>query len=308
MKKEELHFISYDGKTSIRAVKYIPEGKLKGILQIAHGMVEFIDRYENFAQYLCERGYLVCGNDHLGHGESVLSQKEWGYFGEDGNNYLLGDMYQLNSLIKKEYPGKPYYLLGHSMGSFYGRQYICEHGDELDGAIIMGTGFEPKIKVQAGMLVCRLIALFKGWHHRSNMVNNMAFGAYNKKFEPARTKVDWLSKNEEIVDWYLNEPRCNFVFTLNGYYNMFKGIVRLHDQNLLKQMPKELPVLFVSGKDDPVGSFGKEVEAAAESLKAVGAKEISLKLYENDRHEILNETDRERVYEDLYNWLETRKI
>ena len=158
------------------------------------------------------------------------------------------------------------------------------------------------------MLVCRLIALFKGWHYRSSFVNNMAFGAYNKKFEPARTRVDWLSRNEANVDWYLNEPRCNFVFTLNGYYNMFKGISRLHDEDLLKQLPKELPILFVSGKDDPVGTFGKEVEASVESLKKVGAKEVSMKLYENDRHEILNEVDREQVYEDLYNWLETKKI
>ncbi len=304
MKKEEFRFLSGNGHSQIRAVRYLPEGEIRAILQIAHGMVEFIDRYEPFAEFLCDNGFLVTGNDHIGHGGSVESEEEWGYFGKDGNRHVLEDMHQLTRLTKEACPDKPYFLLGHSMGSFYARQYIAEYGDELKGAVIMGTGFEPLFKVKGGMLLCRLIALFKGWKYRSNFVNDMAFGAYNDRFQPARTRADWLTKDEEIVDRYVSEPRCSFLFTLDGYYNMFTGIVRLHDRKLLDKIPKDLPVFFVSGKDDPVGTFGKEVEDSVKSLKDAGVRDVRLKLYEGDRHEILNETDKEIVYSDLLNWME----
>ena len=303
MKKTEFTFQSSGKMADIRAVKYEPEKAVCAVLQIAHGMDEFIDRYDGFAKYLCDKGFLVVGNDHLGHGGSVRSKDDWGYFGENGNQVLLDDMYKLTETVKKEYANVPYFLLGHSMGSFYARQYIAEHGDELDGAIIMGTGFEPEYKLKAAMLMCKTIAMFKGWRHRSNLVNSLAFGAYNKRFEPARTPSDWLTKDEKIVDWYRNEPRCTFVFTLNGFYNMFTGILRLHDKELMNRVPKDLPLLFVSGQEDPVGSFGKEVEASVEYMKNLGIRDVRLKLYQNDRHEILNETDKETVYEDLYNWL-----
>ena len=303
MKKNEFRFHSSGGTVDIRAMEYVPEGKIIAVLQIAHGMVEFIDRYENFAAFLASKGILVVGNDHIGHGGSVKSEEDWGYFGENGNRILLDDMHELTRLTKEKYPNLPYFLLGHSMGSFYARQYIAEFGDELDGAIIMGTGLEPLFVVKGGMFLCKLIALFKGWRYRSNFVNQVAFGSYGKKFEPLRTRADWLSKDEALVDWYINEPRCSFLFTLNAYYSMFEGIARLHDKKLLEKVPKDLPIFFVSGEDDPVGSFGKEVVYSVETLKEVGVKNIDLKLYPNDRHEILNETDKETVYADLYEWL-----
>lgn len=307
MKKVEFKFRSTSGVCDIRAVKYIPEGEIRAILQISHGMQEFVDRYEEFAKYLCDKGYLVTGNDHLGHGGSINNEDDWGYFAEnDGNKALLDDLYELTKIIKSEYLDKPYFLLGHSMGSFYARQYLFEHGNELDGAIIMGTGHQPKQVVMAGMSACRIFALGRGWRYRSRAVKAMAFGSYNKKFEPARTSNDWLTKDEKIVDWYLSEPRCTFMFTLNGYYNMFKGISRLHDKQLLDQIPKQLPIFFVSGEDDPVGDFGKGVVAAVESVKDAGCVNVEMKLYPGDRHEILNELDRQQVYEDLYNWLEEK--
>ncbi|MBR4461985.1 MAG: alpha/beta fold hydrolase [Erysipelotrichaceae bacterium] len=303
MKKEEFSYRSNNDLADIRAVSYIPDTGIKAILQIAHGMDEFIDRYDDFAAYLNSKGFLVVGNDHLGHGGSVNSPEEWGYFGDHGNQTLLEDMHRLTELTKEIYPDLPYFLLGHSMGSFYARQYITTYGKELKGAIIMGTGFEPLYKLNAAKALCRSIALVKGWKHRSTFVNDMAFGSYNKRFEPARTRVDWLTKDEAIVDKYVAEPRCNFIFTLNGYYSMFEGIARLHNKDLLRIVPKNLPVLFVSGEDDPVGSFGKEVINAAKSLKDAGVLEVAVKLYPNDRHEILNELDKDIVYDDLYNWM-----
>ena len=308
MRKEEFYYKSSDGKNEIRAIRYIPDEEVKAILQIAHGMVEFIDRYENFADFLTGKGYLVTGNDHLGHGGSVKSKEDWGYFGEDGYEHVLKDMHELTRITKELYPDKPYYLLGHSMGSFFARNYLTEYGKELDGAIIMGTGLEPSYKIRGGMLICKLIALFKGWRYRSDFVNNMAFGSYNAKFEPARTRADWLSRDEKLVDWYVNEEKCSFKFTLNGYYQMFRCILNLHNREALKRIPKDLDVLFVSGADDPVGTFGKEVEYSIRTLEDVGKKNIKYKLYPDDRHEILNELDKEKVYEDLYRWLETKEI
>ena len=303
MKKTQFTFRSTGNNVDIRAMEYAGDNQIDAIVQIAHGMVEFIDRYEDFSNYLTSRGFLVVGNDHIGHGGSINSEDDWGYFGDNGNEVVLNDMYELTKITKEKYPDKPYFLLGHSMGSFYARQYIARYGKQLDGAIIMGTGMEDLFKVKAGMFMCKVLAFFKGWKYRSSFVNDIAFGSYNKKFEPARTKMDWLSKDEKLVDWYLNEPRCTFMFTLNGYYNMFKGISKLYDTSELNNIPKDLPILFIYGEDDPVGGFGKEVKKSIESLKNVGIKHIDEISYPNDRHEILNETNKQEVYEDLYNWL-----
>lgn len=304
MKKEEFYFDSNDGLTKIRALKFIPDGEVKAILQISHGMVEFIDRYEGFANYLCEKGFLVVGNDHLGHGGSVNSKEDWGYFAKkDGYRIVLDDILKLLNIVKNDFPNKKYYLLGHSMGSFLARLFLIEYGNELDGAIIMGTGQQSKGTLVAGKALTKLISLFKGEKYRSSFINNMALGSYNKKFEPSTTHCDWLTKDEKIVNWYYNEPRCQFVFTLNGYYNLFSLIEQIIDEKNLEKMPKDLPVLIVSGEDDPVGNFGKDPKAVYETFKAVGMKNLDLKLYPNDRHEILNETDKALVYEDIYNWL-----
>ena len=305
-RKEEFYYDSTSKTTKIHAVRYIPDGEIKAILQIAHGMVEYIERYEAFALYLNSKGFLVTGNDHLGHGQSVNSKEEWGYFAkDDGNRAVLCDVHKLTQITKKKYPDVPYFLLGHSMGSFYARQYLCEFGKELNGAIIMGTGCQPLALVQFGRLLTKTISLFKGWHYRCGLVNNIAFGSYNKHFEPARTTKDWLSKDTAIVDKYVADERCNFIFTLNAYYNMFTGISRLYDKNLLSRMPKDLPVFFVAGEDDPVGDYGKGVMKAVDMFKNIGMKNVSLKLYPTDRHEILDETDRDQVYQDLFSWLDT---
>lgn len=303
-RKEDFYFLSSNGTTKIHGVRYIPDGKIKAVLQISHGMVEYIERYEEFALFLNSKGILVTGNDHLGHGASVSSKEDWGYFAEyDGNNALLYDLYQMTQITKEKYPGIPYFLLGHSMGSFYARQYLCQFGNELTGAIIMGTGHQPYLLVLAGKITARLVAAFKGWHYRCEFIDRMAFGNFNQKFYPARTNKDWLTKDSEKVDEYLKTECCNFSFTVNAYYNMFLGISRLYHRKLLRNMPKELPVLFVSGEDDPVGDFSKGVRRAVKSFRKVGMKQVRVKLYQKDRHELLNETDRQRVFKDLYRWM-----
>ncbi len=306
--KREFTFDSGDGRTKIHAVEWRPEnGKICGVLQIFHGMVEFIERYENIADYLTERGLLVIGNDHLGHGGSVVSKEDYGFFCENnGNAVVLGDLRRLHEMTAGQWPDVPYFILGHSMGSFLLRQYLCMYGEELDGAIIMGTGTQPQALLNLGQRLCRLLAAVHGWRYRSKMVDNMAFGGYNKHFRPGRTDKDWLTKDGKVVDAYLADGRCTFRFTLNGYYNLFVSISEAGKKENMERMPKDLPILFMSGEEDPVGNFGKGVEQVRKQFQAAGMNDVTWILYENDRHEILNETDRDTVFRDLYAWLYVR--
>lgn len=307
--KNEFYYPSKDGVTEIHAIEWIPEGNIKGILQICHGMCEFIDRYDDFANYLNQNGYYVTGNDHLGHGKSVQDKDHYGYFHDpDGNKCVISDIHSLRERTQKKYPDVPYFLLGHSMGSFLARQYICLHGERLAGAIIMGTGSQPDNTLKLGMRLCRMISKFHGQMHRSKFIDNMAFGSYNKKFEPARTPNDWLTKDSQIVDTYLTNPLCTFMFTVNAYYHLFCTIQFDQQESNIQKIPKTLPILVTSGADDPVGDFGKGVQQAYDAYKKAGIKDLQIKLYENDRHEILNETDRETVYADMLAWLESKRI
>ncbi len=306
VKKEEFYYDSSDKFTKIHGLKWIPDGEVKGILQISHGMLEHMDRYHEFASYLAEKGILVAGNDHLGHGYSLHNEENRGYFCSDnGYKTVIEDMHKLSQILKTEYKNTPYFFLGHSMGSFLLRQYITIYNEELHGAIIMGTGNQPYALLKAGIIITRLIALFKGWRYRSSFVNKLAIGNNNKKFEPARTNVDWLSKDENKVDEYIADKKIDFVFTLNAYYDMFKGMEQLYKKTNLHNMNKELPVIFLSGAKDPVGNFGKDVKKVYEDFKDIGMNNLDIIIYDDDRHEILNETDRETVYRDIEKWILT---
>ena len=305
--KQEFYFPSKDGLTQIHTIEWIPEGEVRGVLQIAHGMVEFIDRYDRFASFMASQGFYVVGNDHLGHGKSVTDESQYGYFAKhDGNFCVIGDMQQLREDTQKKYPGVPYFLLGHSMGSFLAREFIEKFGSGLSGAIIMGTGYQSLATLDTAIALTAVLQQARGGHFRSEMINNMALGAYNKAFEPGRTKNDWLCKDEAIVDAYVSNPLNQFVFTVNGYYNLFRGLRYAERQQNLDKIPKDLPILVVSGAEDPVGEFGKGPRIVAEIYKKAGIKDVTLKLYPGDRHEILNELDKETVDRDLLNWIEAR--
>lgn len=307
--KNEFYYPSSDGETQIHAIKWTPPVEPVAVLQIVHGMVEFIDRYDEFAEYMAGNGIVVVGNDHLGHGQSVANEERYGFFKLDnGNAALLTDIHTLRSKTAESYPSLPYFILGHSMGSFLTRQYLARHGDGLSGAIVMGTGSQPTIILNLAKGFCAFIASFKGWNFRSKFIDNLAFGAYNKRFEPSRTSKEWLTKDAQIVDSYIANPQCSFLFTLNGYHNLFYSIKDCQNKKNIDRIPKDLPVFFVAGKDDPVGNFGKGVEKACEGFLKAGIKDVNIKLYKDDRHEILNETDRETVFDDILKWIQSKIV
>ncbi|WP_418463428.1 alpha/beta fold hydrolase [Frisingicoccus sp.] len=304
IKKQNFYFKSSNKETRVHGICWIPEDvKVRAVLQIVHGMVEYVDRYDDFARFLGAQGIVVVGDDHLGHGDSVASQEDWGYLGDNGFECIVNDVRKIQKQFKKRFPGVPYYILGHSMGSFLTRYFLIKYGREVDGAIIMGTGYYSVPIAVFGKVLTQAVAAVKGWRYRSALVNKLAFGSYNKGFAPARTDFDWLSRDEATVDAYVGEPRCQFIFTLNAYHEMFKGLEFIAKKSNLKKMPKQLPVLFVSGGEDPVGNSGQGVQKAYDMFVLAGMDNMDITFYEGARHEILNETNRQEVYDDLYDWL-----
>lgn len=307
MSRNEFHYRSCDTVTQIHAVEWVPEGEIRAVLQICHGMTEHILRYDEFASYLSERGIYVVGHDHLGHGKSVQNEEYYGYFHEtEGNAYVIGDIHKLRWWTQRRCAEVPYFMLGHSMGSFLLRQYLIKYSEGLSGAVIMGTGYHSSAELTAGQILCRVIASFRGWKYRSRLVNAIGFGGFNRRFFPYETEKDWLTTDRKKRDEYIDDPYCGFIFTVNGYYHMFSGMKTLEKKEIAGKIEKKLPIFFVSGADDPVGGFGKGVKKVYKRYKDAGIADVELRLYRDDRHEILNETDRAQVYEDIYFWLEEK--
>lgn len=310
VEKEVFHFLSKDGKTKIHGVRWLPaNGKVYAVLQLVHGMQEHIERYDEFASYMAKKGFLVVGHDHLGHGESVRSEDDLGYFASHKpSKTAVADMWQVTKITRNQYPDCPYFILGHSMGSFLLRRYLTLYSDAVNGAVICGTGSKPDYVTLFGMLVCKVIGLFRGEHYRSKFVSDSSFGkpyeAYDKTgLDP---KNSWLSKNVESVEAYYKDPRCTFMFTVNGFYMLFSTIYYDNQMRNIRKIRKDLPVLFLAGEDDPVGDCGAGVRKACMQYKKAGIQSVSLRLYPEDRHEILQEPDREQVFADIYRWCRKR--
>ena len=298
--KQEFYLPSSDGIHQLHCVRWVPQGEAWAVLQIVHGMAEHIGRYEEFGHFLAEQGVLVVGHSHLGHGLTAKNEEELGWFGEpDGNRLLIEDIHRLRE--QTQIPGVPHFILGHSMGSFLTRQYLGIHGEGLRGAVIMGTADIPGPVLKASQVLCRLLAAVKGWHHRSGLVGAMLADGLTRKYG-----LGWLSNNEESTQAYDADPRCGFRFTLNGCYNLFLGLDRAVSREVAGQVPREYPILFAAGAEDPVGANGRGVRAVRSRYRKHGAR-ASLKLYPGDRHEILNELDRKQVYEDILQWMNTNR-
>lgn len=297
---QEFYYPSVDGVHQVHAVLWLPDDrKPKGIVQLVHGICEYALRYDHFARYLTENGYMVMANDHLGHGKTVNNPEEYGYFTEWTD--LVRDVRTLQQKTHGQVSDLPYFMLGHSMGSFVTRTYLIDYPDSLTGAILSGTGQESVLTVAAGKLLTGL-----GDPHKVNrLFYKLSLGAYNQKFSPARTTADWICRDEKVVDTYLADPLCNFPIKAGMNHAMMCGLQYIGNKQNLAKMNRELPIYFFAGDQDPVGAMGEGVKKVARWFREVGMQEVTVKLYSGGRHEMLNEINKAEVYQDVLMWLDT---
>lgn len=302
----EFTYPSSDGAHTVHAREWRPRRELRGVVQIVHGVAEHVGRYDHVAQFLTLHGFLVCGEDHLGHGRTAEDGK-YGYFApKDGWNLVVRDVRRLRELQGEKYPGVPYVMLGHSMGSFLTRTYLIQYPGTVDGAVLSGTGQESALLVALGKGLAGLLCRGKGPDYVSDLVYDLSLGAYNRSFRPNRTSRDWLSRDEAMVDTALQDPCCTFKPTVSMFRDMMGGLQFIADRKNLSCMDRETPVCFVSGDRDPVGSMGRGVRRVARMFRNAGCRDVTVKLYPGGRHEMFNELNRQEVMEDLLAWLESR--
>lgn len=280
------------------------DGKPVAVVQIVHGMAEHINRYDGFAKFLASKGFFVVGHDHLGHGKSVRDESELGFFhNEKGGKYIIQDMHKIRKSVERKYNDIPYYILGHSMGSFCLRNYISVYGDGVKGAIIMGTGQVPATLVASGRTFLNGLEKVNGSTYRSNIVDSKIFKDYNKDIENLRTSKDWLTRDEAEVDKFIADPLCDFHFTLRAYDDFLSILGYIAKTKNFNKIPKDLRILVISGDKDPVGKWGRDPEKVAEMFINNDFNDVTLKLYKDARHEVLNEINKSEVYNDILNWL-----
>ncbi|MCR5417312.1 MAG: alpha/beta hydrolase [Lachnospiraceae bacterium] len=303
--KEELWFDSRDGETSLYAAVWKPDTDPVAVVQIIHGMNEYIDRYDRFARFLAAQGFYVTGEDHLGHGRSVPEGGTFGYFtAHDPVTVLVRDIHRLKKLTQEKFPGVPYYILGHSMGSLLLRNYLQKYGTGINGALIMGTGTESKLKIFSGGALIKLLTLIKGDKYVSKKVVALTFGGYLSHIEQPGTMYDWVTGDETELEKYVNDPLCTgFTFTLNGFGALVEMSRRMQDKKLMEQLPKKLPILILSGTEDPVGAWGRDPQELYDTYINMDMTKTAIKLYPGLRHEILNEKERDKVFDDILHWL-----
>ena len=303
--KTTLSFPSKDGIHTIYATKWQSDDISPiAILQLIHGMAEHIERYDEFACYLAQKGYIVVGDDHLGHGKSAKEYGDYGYFCEkNADSVLVSDEHRLKEVMQKKEKELPYFMLGHSMGSLILRNYLIQYGQEIDGAILCGTPNNGSVKVRIARIISGLLKLCGKSREKSAFLDRLVFGSYNKRTEK-RTCFDWTNIDEKVVDEYMNDPQCGFLFTVNGFDTMFQLSANVNKMSLLKRIPKDLPILLIAGKEDPVGNYGKGVAHVYRQYRQLGIAGAELKLYDNARHEILFEPEKDIVFADICNWLQ----
>lgn len=270
----------------------------KAIFQIVHGMCEHKERYLDFIKYLNEQGYVVLIHDHRGHGKSVLDENDLGYFYDQGGQAIVEDVHQLTLYVKERFPNLPIYLFGHSMGSLVVRNYIQKYDYEIDALIVCGSPSKNKL-AKLGKILCKLLAGVKGEQYHSKLIQKLSFGAFNKGFTKPN---EWICSDSAVVDDYNNNPLCTFTFSVNGFYNLLTLMQNTY-QKTNNKINKDLPILFISGKEDPCLVNEKAFNQAVSHLKNQGYLYVNSILFEQMRHEILNEKDKETVYATITTFL-----
>ena len=302
--RKEAYFNSSTGKNKIHCMIWQDDAvKPIALFQIAHGMSEHIERYDDFACFLAGHGFIVCGNVHLGHGKSVNSLDDLGYMDDkNGHIRMVDDMHILHHIMHKRYPDLPYFLFGHSMGSFLSRSYAAHFGKELAGAIFCGTGELPA-SLEGVVSAFDKVVDKIGPHANADLLFKIGNGVFNAQFKNPRTNVDWISTSEENLDRYLDDPLCGFNFKLGGTRDVVRILMEVSRKDWAQKVPQDLPIMLISGAKDSVGFNGRGVLAVSDNLELAG-NEPTVILYPNDRHEILNENDHEKIYNDIMKWLD----
>lgn len=304
MKEDTFTFRSAD-RTPIFVYHWHPSTPPVGVIQIAHGMGEHAGRYDEFATFLAQNGYAVYANDHRGHGRSRNTNQPLGHF-RDHNGWLatIEDLHKLTGIIQRRYPDLPIFLFGHSMGSFMARSYSHRFGRDLSGVILSGTGTNKSLLTWFGRILARSEARIKGKRTKSALMNQLAFGSFNKNFQPCRTPFDWLSRERHVVDQFVSDAFCGQTPSTRFFYDLFHGMKDMDHPKNIRKIPKRLPILLVSGDQDPVGGFSRDVIKTYERFRQAGIRNVEIKLYPGARHEVINETNRSDVYADILDWLQ----
>ena len=302
VKKEEIRYDSRDRETRLYACMWIPEGKPKAILQVVHGMSEAIERYDEYANWMAERGIMVIGNDHLGHGKSKTPDGTWGYFCKrDPATVVVRDVHRLKKTVQEQNPGVPIFIMGHSMGAIIAREYISRYGTGISGAILQATGMQNMGAVKTATLIAKCIKAFRGDKYQSKLINRIAFGHYNDRIKKPCPEYAWLSANEENIKKYADNPAYGFIFTVNGFLTLGELIRRTQDEDDMYNIPKNLPIMLACGSEDPTAGYGRGIKQLYRIYKNMcHIEDLTLKIYDGMRHEIHNEIGREKVYEDEY--------
>lgn len=301
---KEISFPSKDGMHTIYGEIYVPTKKEpKGIIQLAHGMIDYVGRYAGLADYLAENGYIFAGHNHLGHGKSAGKSEDFGFFAEkDGVELVIGDMFTMNRLLRERYPSLPLVVMGHSMGSFITRLYAVKYPNSMNAVIIHGTG-GPNPLLGIGKALASVIKSIRGPRHRSSLIDSLAFGSYNSKFPKSEGKNAWLTRDVKSVEGRSEDSYTNFKFTVSGFLDLFKMLGLSNSEKWYSEYPKEIPTLIISGDMDPVGNYGKGPDYVYKHLLMAGCERVVIKMYEGARHELFNETNKEEVFSDLVKWI-----
>ena len=280
-----------------------------GHVHILHGMGEHQRRYEPFARYLCELGYLVTSHDHRGHGETAEQNGGlFGYFAdENGFERVVKDVHEVIHELQKLYGVHPLTLFGHSMGSFIARRYSQLYSEELDRVIYCATGAKTALHV-VGNNVAKLLSRVKGPKTPSIFLNKMSFGSFNNNIEEVITNFDWLCTDEEEVRKYIEDTHCGFIATNQFFADLTSGLITITKPKEIKKIRADLPILLISGSDDPVGESGKGVYKVAAQLQQAGLKDVTVFMFDGMRHEIINERNKQQVYDVVTRWMNNEKV
>lgn len=303
MIKSRGYFRSSDGSDNIAYYIYEPTGKAGAILQLTHGMCEYIERYEEFISFMCENGIIVCGHDHLGHGNSVVNDDYLGYFApEKGWQYLVKDTVRMTRVIRDKYPALPLFIAGHSLGSLTARVAVSKCGCLYDGAILLGV-LNTKLKLDAAMIMADTIRRANGDMCRSETIEKMVYGYTNSRITDPVNKFGWLTRDDELVRRFYDNPKCNFIFTVSAFCDLIKLFMYATDRKCIESVQKNMPIFIAGGDADSIGQWGKGPAELLSVLEQAGCTDVEMKLYSGARHELLNEINRAEIYEDLLGWL-----